>query len=102
MSRFKVGDRVVIVKSTRGRVGTVTTVIGTSVRLAAHEYRNPGPWSCLPKGTVMYILDLPPASGRRWVSAPGSWLEFYRPDHNEKGEWTDELRELCKSRKVSA
>jgi hypothetical protein len=100
---FKVGDRVVVVKDgpTPGRVGSVAVVIGVEERFAAHEYEKPGPWSFLPKGTVMYILDLPPAAPGWHVAFPGTHLEPYRDDGNERGEWTEELRRLCKT-KVSA
>lgn len=49
---------------------------------------------------MVHGLDLESNHGPGLVAAPPEWLRHYY-DGNEKGEWTEELRNLC-SEKESA
>ncbi len=95
---FKVGDRVVIVRSPYPeRIGQVARIIGpteSGPRWAAHG---------LPHGTPMWILDIPSrlVSGVD-IAYPPSHLERLPDDGHEKAAWTDELRRLCKVGKVES
>lgn len=99
MRKFNVGDRVVIVKSPAPeRIGTVATVVGGPEQPDAliPEWRALG----IRYGQDFYILDLPmlrafSAETGGCVAYPPQFLEPYRPDHNERAEWTEELRKLC-------
>ena len=96
--RFKIGDRVVIVKPYApdspelGAVGTVTSDL---------EEAESGVW---PRGTAGHDLDLdtPVAlDPDETIFYPPSHLEPYRSDGNAKGKWTRELRKLCKLDRVA-
>ncbi|HEY3495502.1 MAG TPA: hypothetical protein VGK73_12485 [Polyangiaceae bacterium] len=93
--RFKVGDRVVIVRTSSrpdllGAVVTVTSELipfnGTSLVVAP--------------GTPVHAVDAKPDPGFRRVVFQPSWLEPYRPDHNERAdlsampEWIRRLTKL--------
>jgi hypothetical protein len=102
---FKVGDRVVIVKSTvPRRIGEVTTVVseaywpwcpGGSGHAAGLCWCSEGP---------LLVHDLATASDLAdgVVAYPPSHLDLLRDDGHEKAEWTDELRRLCQVGKVDA
>jgi hypothetical protein len=86
---FRIGDRVVIVRSTVAeRIGTVTTVISDL---------EPAAWIDEPgmDEIPMHTLDLPPLRPGDSVAYPPSHLEPYIDDGNERAEWTAELRRLC-------
>ncbi len=85
MSKFKIGDRVVIVKSPLpNRIGQLATII-SDLKLKH--------WTDYPPSIrrLMHKLDLGPN-----VYYPPCHLELYKDDGNEKAEWTDELTKLCK------
>lgn len=100
MASFKVGDRVVIVRSEdAARIGTVTTIIG--------DERPARPTRICLDGRItpslhpmVYELDIWTPRGP--AAYPREWLEPYRDDDHEKAEWTDELRRLCQVGKVDA
>ena len=88
--RYRIGDRVVVVAvefhpDNIGAAGVVTSVL-----------MDP-PYGCK-KTAPVHTVELP--HGDFWCLP--SEIEPYRDDSSEKGEWTDELRELCKPRKVTA
>ena len=98
MRTFKVGDRVVVVRSLYpSRIGEVATVLAIQ----------PGPirW-CRPDGSSIvtsddaYDLSLAQIPGDSMpdvpVAYPASHLEHLPDDSAERGEWTDELRRLCR------
>lgn len=103
---FKVGDRVVIVKSRYpDMIGEVCTVVGDLVSpkcsgISAHH--NSGACWCMQGNPLVHRLDLPSKFPYIEVAYPPSHLELYRDDGNEKGEWTDELLRLCRKRPVGA
>jgi hypothetical protein len=77
---FRPGDRALLIKSKRG----VNTGLPTTVVSHAREC------SCC----AMVIHDIVMDDGRNY-HCPPAWLEPYRPDHSERGEWTEELLRLC-------
>ncbi|HEY3496824.1 MAG TPA: hypothetical protein VGK73_19130 [Polyangiaceae bacterium] len=100
--RFKVGDRVVIVKSPdHDRVGEVCTVTGypTPVKFGPEAWH----WQEgeLAPGTPIYPINAKSIRVGCEVAYPASHLEPYRPDHNERAdlsampEW---IRRLTKQR----
>ena len=93
---FKVGDRVVIVKSTwPGAIGLAATITLVEPLRRTEEG--------VPAGTQACTLDaVSPCHPGVFLCYPAPWLERYRDDSGEKAEWTDELRKLCKPRKVNA
>lgn len=94
---FKPGDRVVIVRSPRPeRIGEVTTVVSELAPVLCERPFAYGGWGgILPPGTLMHALSSEPVVTGIRVTYPPEFLEPYRPDHNERAEWTDELRKLC-------
>lgn len=91
---FKIGDRVVIVRSPSehmvGRVGTVTTgLVETIVQ--------PGPLTIWwPVGTMLHGLDIPSEhTPGKFVCYPPECLQLYRDDGRERGAWTPLLMRLC-------
>jgi hypothetical protein len=102
---FKVGDRVVIVKSLRPeRVGLVCLVISAlrDSDCAKGLVHDRGMCWCADGSPKVHALNIPPEPGATLVAYPPSHLELYRDDSNVKGEWTEELRRLCKPQKVGA
>jgi hypothetical protein len=90
VSKFKVGDRVVIVKALRAdNIGRVATVL-TEPRPFQHI------GYAVTFGTLVHVIDAPSVLGQPTSSCPPAWLEPYRPDHNEKVAWTPELLDLCR------
>ena len=101
MRTFKVGDRVVIVRSDwPNRIGEVTSV-KTVIDVGAEGFtwlKRVGSEEVAP-GTTMYELTTPTNSDRPstyGVCYPATHLEPLPDDSVEKGEWTDELRRLCR------
>lgn len=89
---FKVGDRVVIVRSPLARmVGRVATIT------ALTELRG-GEWcSQLPVGTPLWRLSIPSVHGPgNYVSYPAAYLERVPDDGHLAGEWDELTRRLCK------
>ncbi len=90
MSRFKIGDRVVIVRSyVPDRIGVVTTV-RSELRRSTYD-----------RTLFVHQLDLPYGGPeKKWAGQPAVYtpdaLEPYRDDGNEKAEWTDETRRICR------
>ena len=98
MRTFKVGDRVVIVKSTKAsRIGEVCSVTSALhvPNCTDESLHAAGDCWCAAGSPLVHTLDIPTDPGTR-ISYPPSHLEPYRRDSAERGEWTDELRKLCR------
>ena len=97
MSGFKVGDRVRVVGGQNA--GAVTTVTSELRRFGYHpEYgylvKTDGEY---PDDELVHDVDIDPGHGWDFECvAPRYLVPLY--DGNEKAEWTQELRNLCRSK----
>jgi hypothetical protein len=91
---FKIGDRVRVVDGPRkGEVAMVTSEL---VHKEWLEFR--GVIYDVPMAHRLDLCSL--QSPYRWVWASPEWLRpFY--DGNEKGEWTEDLRRLCRAKETA-
>lgn len=94
--KFKVGDRVRIIKSPfPERIGQVAIITKNDI-LASNECF----WNFyVPIGTVGSDLELNLLpqfkADNAYVWYPHSYLELVEDDNQEKGEWTEDLKRLC-------
>lgn len=94
MSKFKVGDRVVITRTKwRQMLGAVGTVVKvrhirrSSIPVAGASWTQRD----VPPGDRVdfFVLDIPSEEPGKVVGYPHSHLELYRDDGNEKASWED-------------
>lgn len=95
MSRFKVGDRVEIIKaiSLPWLVGQRATVVAP---LAVFHCDRPHEMN----GKLTHDLDI--EVGHYIVSAPPEFLRLVPDDGHERGEWDELTLRLCKPEEVPA
>lgn len=89
MSRFKVGDRAVVVQSI-----SHPETIGMVVAIKSELYPVIFPGSLEP-GTLVHELDAPVRPAWGTFVAPPSWLAPLERDGSEATEWSPELSRLC-------
>lgn len=95
MATFKVGDRVLVVQGPRK--GALAVIVAALKPCAPRSFRNW--WSrYFDAPPMLHELDVPsfllPGCNSH---APPEWLRHYY-DGNEKGVWTEELRNLCREK----
>ena len=99
MSRFKVGDRVVIVRShCPERIGEVASIVSdlTPASCSRGRRHQRGFCWCAQGSPLLHELDIPARAPHGVIAYPPSHLEPYRDDGSERGEWTAELKRLCR------
>ena len=86
---FKPGDRAVVVKAPRKpeNLGAVVTVLSGLMPLCGRLWK---------PGDFGYQVDLPYEKPFTGIAVFPDQIEPYRDDGSEKGEWTEELRKLCR------
>ncbi len=98
-SPFKVGDRVVIVKSDDPEhVGAITIVESELRPIQPWQAKAAGPLCSLQAGTLVHYLTYPAKKSDWVVACPPEWLRHYANDDREPIAWTDELERLCRGR----
>jgi len=88
VSHFRVGDRVVIVRAARNPANIGRQACVTSELIPCVD----GGWDW-PAGTRVHIIEA--ADGELFSVTP-SWIEPYRDDGSERGEWDELTRRVCK------
>jgi hypothetical protein len=98
---FKIGDRVVIVKSPfPERIGVVCIIVEivTNAKFTGYPPWDKEPYrSLLLSSNTACNLGIPDVTGLpRPAIYPDTCIELYKDDGQEKGEWTEDLIRICK------